>query len=719
MSITNHFENFITLDNFYLSFARLQTASKDLYKELYYEDLKIFEIFLRENIECVIDEIKEEIFKPESSYKIFIPKKNNLIRPLSLLKFKDLLVYQAVINTIVDAVYDDISPYYNNIIFGNVCTTSKDNEKDRIFFFKPWRHQWKKFENKTKEYYESGYNFLSEFDIASFFDSIDHHILRQILEEKYKIDDKLLDILINLLEKSTSDSDYKNFTKKHGIPQGPIGSSFLGDLYLFHLDVEIKKRNIDIKYIRYCDDIRIFAKDKFIAQKAISELDLLARDLGLIPQANKILVSQINDVNSLLKDSKNKFSAISKEYKKKEGKLKAKTHKSLKKRFLDCFIKNSSENYLDKTLIRFSLYRLNEDEEIKSTLLQEWDNIYLLFEAILFYLEKHFAEDVEVKNWLINILKNENILFPHIIALVFKFFPGLPFMEDVYIKYMYLEHRYWLIKYFMIHWLFNNKKFELIQSFNSNNYFLNREIINFKFRISNDPTYLKFFIKNLLENSDALVALHGFSLLMLPSQSEKLFSLYNLYFSICYPELSNDEFNAFDTNKHHGLIKYIASKERPDYIRSILKDEFSILNINLFFSEKVWPDRNIYQELKLSLRLSVRYRSIDASKSLLNLNIFNNLIYDKLCEVINIHKVSKEYGGNLKSNCLDDLFPITNTYFTKINDQRNQRTDAHPYDKQGNPRIRISIDELDDLFEKEKKALEEICSFNFSDYIHD
>lgn len=380
MLLENQFEDFLTLENFHLAFMRLQTAPKNLYKELYYEDLQIFNHFLSENIKLLLNELDKGIFKPEGSYKIFIPKKNNLIRPLSLLKFKDLLVYQAIINTISDAVYDDIIPYYNNIIFGNVYNTSKCAENDRIFFFKPWKQQWKKFEQKTKSHYESGYRFLSEFDIASFFDTIDHYILQQILEEEYKIDNKILSLLLELLEAFTRDVNHKTFKGKHGIPQGPLGSSFLADLYLFHLDLEIKKNSLlDICYIRYVDDIRIFSKDGITAQKAIAYLDLIARDLGLIPQSSKVLISEIGDINKLLKHQKSKLSEISREHKKGEGKLKSKTHKRLKERFLNCFDQSSNEEYLDKTLISFSLYKLNKDEDVKLVLLKSWNDLYTHF----------------------------------------------------------------------------------------------------------------------------------------------------------------------------------------------------------------------------------------------------------------------------------------------------------------------------------------------------
>ena len=70
----------------------------------------------------------------------------------------------------------------------------------------------------------------------------------------------------------------------------------------------------------------------------------------LIPQSNKVTVTQIKDINEVLRHQKSKLSAISKEFKKKKGSLKSKTHKKLKKRFINCFDENSNEEYLDKTI---------------------------------------------------------------------------------------------------------------------------------------------------------------------------------------------------------------------------------------------------------------------------------------------------------------------------------------------------------------------------------
>ena len=50
------------------------------------EDINIFGLLLNNNIESLIHEIKEKIFKPKRSHKIFIPKKNSNNRPSPLFK---------------------------------------------------------------------------------------------------------------------------------------------------------------------------------------------------------------------------------------------------------------------------------------------------------------------------------------------------------------------------------------------------------------------------------------------------------------------------------------------------------------------------------------------------------------------------------------------------------------------------------------------------------
>ena len=699
-SMLSQYERFLSVDNFKLAFIRLRNAKRNFYKTIYYDDLKIFGLFLEENIESVINLIKQDIYVPEKGHKIFIPKKGFFVRPLSMLTFIDLLVYQSITNVIADECYDIISPYYDNTLFGNIINPSFAKPIDRQFFFKSWKKRWQRFNEVSKEHFNHGYRYLSEFDIASFFDTIDHSILCQILSNSFNIEHPLLELLSKCLEAWTADSNHQTFKSKHGIPQGPISSPLLADLYLFQLDTEIKSiKKLDYKYIRYVDDIRIFSKDIITSQKLIATLDLYSRDLGLIPQASKILIKEITDIDKELKVQNSKFSDIVKEFKEEnEGKplrsLKSKTHRQLKKRFLNCFKEKSEEIYLDKTILNFSLFKLNKDEEIKRILIDNYKLLLAQFEAVLYYLKTHFDEDSETLKFINDILDDENILFHHIVALCFKFFPHIPFNEKIYHRYTFEKHRHWLVNFFIIGWLYKNGKKELIlTSTNEDNHFINRELNYFKYLSSSDNSYRRILSSKLLESVDPMIALQGLTLLFTNSVLLTGFK--------------------HSINQNH-FLKYIFTQQPADIINYTIHNEWKILNSEIFFNNLIWNNADVYIELKSSFLLFIKSSDDDPSKALLNLNSFNNLVFNKLCDMLLIKRVSPDYGVNLNSGILDKKLPACNRYWTEINEKRNQKTDAHPYDKFGNIRLRITSKEFKEILKKEKLAISELLDLKVS-----
>ena len=68
-------------------------------------------------------------------------------------------------------------------------------------------------------------------------------------------------------------------------------------------------------------------------------------------------------------------------------------------------------------------------------------------------------------------------------------------------------------------------------------------------------------------------------------------------------------------------------------------------------------------------------------------------------------------GLIFNSNIIETILPHCNNYWAEINELRNQKTEAHPYDKFGNIRIKITKEELHKLYQKEIRAIEELCDF--------
>jgi hypothetical protein len=684
MNDQSHFEKFLSKKNFILAYERIKNSPKSSYKELYYSDINAFGFFLDTNIETLIDLIETKIYSPEKPYKVFIPKRDNLIRPITYLKFTDYLVYQAVINVISDTTYDVLNPYYNYTLFGNLYNTSKS--KDSKFFYKKWKEQWRRFEDKTKEHFSFGYEYLADFDIASFYDSIDHQILEQILINRFSIDKELVEFLNHCLSAWTVDFHRGNFYSKRGIPQGPLSSPILADLYLFILDSNVLDHNIDIKYLRYVDDIRVFAKNEITARRAIAFIDLITRDLGLIPQSGKLKVKKITNIEQEIISFNKEFSSINSEFKAKGKILKSKTHRKLLNKFLGYFDRES-DYYQDKTLFNFALYKLNEDLKIKETLLLNIEDLFHLIEPVFYYLSTHFSNDSEVLDRLALFLEDENILFHYINALIFKYFSNIYFKHSIYQRYVKEHKNNWFVQYYMLDWIQENNKKDIIRLFESQNYFVKIKESKLKSNLMEDKYVREDFLNTSLSDDDALIALHAH------------YELFHRLYSI----RSNQSHNIF--------VKAIVFNDKPDLITYLLSKEFKILYPESFFKRSVWKREGYFTELCLSFYIFVRYKNIDPSKSLMNLNIFNELIFDSICDDLSIAKPHKDYGVNLEAKLISDQLPKTNIVFNDINKIRNERSEAHPYDKLGNIRIRISAKEHNIQVNRELDALKEICSY--------
>ena len=111
---------------------------------------------------------------------------------------------------------------------------------------------------KIKKLVEEGNEIVGKIDIKDYFDTINHEKLLKMMQD-VKIERRVIE-LINKFIKCKVDYQYSTYTKTQGIIQGSPLSAILSNIYLDSFDKELDKLNI--KYIRYCDDINIFGKDK-------------------------------------------------------------------------------------------------------------------------------------------------------------------------------------------------------------------------------------------------------------------------------------------------------------------------------------------------------------------------------------------------------------------------------------------------------------------------
>lgn len=162
-------------------------------------------------IDRLIDDLRHERHRWTPVRRTYIPKKNGRRRPLGIPSWRDKLL-QEVIRSILDAYFE---PQF--------CASSHGFRPDRgchtaLQYIQTWR----------------GARWFIEGDIASYFDTINHDKLIEILGEQIH-DGRFLRLIRELLEAGYLE-DWKFHKTISGTPQGGVISPLLANLYLHRFD---------------------------------------------------------------------------------------------------------------------------------------------------------------------------------------------------------------------------------------------------------------------------------------------------------------------------------------------------------------------------------------------------------------------------------------------------------------------------------------------------
>ena len=176
--------------------------------------------FSVEYIHNLIEKLKSGEYQPKPSRRIYIPKANGKMRPISIPSFSDKLVQEAM-RMILEAVYE---PIFMDVSHG----------------FRPNRSCHTALEQVKRDF--TGARWFVEGDIKGCFDNINHEVLVKIVNCKIK-DARFIQLLWKFLKAGYMENWKYNKTYS-GTPQGGIISPILANIYLHELDkkvMEMKK----------------------------------------------------------------------------------------------------------------------------------------------------------------------------------------------------------------------------------------------------------------------------------------------------------------------------------------------------------------------------------------------------------------------------------------------------------------------------------------------
>jgi hypothetical protein len=282
----------IRLDNLRRAWRWVRTNPDAQFKS-YFRDLYTLHAIADDALLADLrDRLKRGIYQPTRACKVFLPKPSGILRPYTLLTVEDQIVYQAAVNVIAERLFPRVRRRYNKEVFGHLYAG-----KTCQWFYRKWSDGYGLFNAAAREAFADGYKVAASFDLTACYDSLDHGVLRHFLEE-LRCDAECCKVFTDWLSIWTATE--AGYYHNHGIPQGPQPSGLVAEVVLQHFDSN-RGRERRVRYLRYVDDIRMFAKTERELRQMLVRLDMLSKDIGLFPQSSKIDIHEVRDIEAELK----------------------------------------------------------------------------------------------------------------------------------------------------------------------------------------------------------------------------------------------------------------------------------------------------------------------------------------------------------------------------------------------------------------------------------
>jgi RNA-directed DNA polymerase len=226
---------------------------------------------LEDNLQNLHERMRAGEYRHQPIRRVHIPKENGKTRPIGVSCVEDKIVQGAL-----------------SKLLGAIC---EQDFRDCSFGFRPGRsqHDALKVINNLAVRGKTGW--ILEADIKSFFDSLDHSKLKEMLQERIA-DKSVMRLVGKCLRVGVLDGN--EFTRPiEGTAQGSIISPLLGNVYLHHVldlwfqDVVVPRLRGCAHLVRYADDFVIGFERREDAEAVLRVLPKRLGRYGLTLQSDK------------------------------------------------------------------------------------------------------------------------------------------------------------------------------------------------------------------------------------------------------------------------------------------------------------------------------------------------------------------------------------------------------------------------------------------------
>jgi RNA-directed DNA polymerase len=228
-----------------------------------HQTIAMYEQQLEQQTEYLAAKLKDGSYQPAAIRREWIPKPGSKEkRPLGIPTVRDRVVQRALLAAIEPIFERDFAEQSYGFRPGRGC-------KDAL--------------RRVDQLLKTGYEWVVDADLKSYFDTIPHEQLLKRIEEKVA-DGRVLELIGKYLGQGVLEN-LRYWQPDAGTPQGAVISPLLSNIYLDPLDQLMKASGIEM--VRYADDFVLLCGSEAAAREALALVQQWTAAAGLTLHPDK------------------------------------------------------------------------------------------------------------------------------------------------------------------------------------------------------------------------------------------------------------------------------------------------------------------------------------------------------------------------------------------------------------------------------------------------